>query len=136
MPATMPDLPIELTLLAWSVILLLVYVMTQAQLANKDRGLAWNAGARDGEPKPLSPMAARAERALLNFRETYPAFVAAVLIAVVAGRTGAWSQAGVWLWFLGRIVYLPLYLFGVPYIRTLAWGVSLVGILLVLFQIA
>ena len=132
---TMTDLPIELTLLAWSVLLLLVYLMTQAQLANKDRGLDWNAGPRDGQAKPLSLTAARAERALLNFRETYPAFVAAVLIAVVSGRTGAWSQVGVWLWFLGRIAYLPLYVFGVPYVRTLAWGVSLAGILLVLFQI-
>ncbi len=136
MLATMTDLPIELTLLAWSVLLLLVYLMTQAQLANKDRGLDWNAGPRDGQAKPLSLTAARAERALLNFRETYPAFVAAVLIAVVSGRTGAWSQVGVWLWFLGRIAYLPLYVFGVPYVRTLAWGVSLAGILLVLFQIA
>lgn len=133
---TMPELPIELILLAWSVILFLVYLMTQAQLANKDRGLAWNAGARDGEPKPLSPMAARAERALQNFRESWPAFIAVVLIAVVSGRTGSWSQAGVWLWTLGRIAYLPLYVFGVPYIRTLAWGVSLLGILLVLFQLA
>jgi uncharacterized MAPEG superfamily protein len=131
----MPSLPIELTLAAWSVLLFLVHVVLQGQLATRDRGLAWNAGPRDGEPPPLSPVASRAERALANFSQSWPAFVVAALAVVVAGRTGAWSQVGAWLWFLARIAYLPLYVLGVPYIRTLAWGAALLGILLMLFQL-
>ncbi|GGE06372.1 membrane protein [Aureimonas endophytica] len=131
----MPHLPIELTLLAWSVVLLVVHIGLQGQLATRERGTDWNAGPRDGEAKPLGRHAARAERALSNFQETYPAFVAAVLIAVLSGRLGWWSTAGAWLWFLGRIVYLPLYIFGIPYIRSLVWLVSLLGIVLILFQL-
>jgi uncharacterized MAPEG superfamily protein len=36
------------------------------------------------------------------------------------------------LWIGGRIVYLPLYGLGIRYVRTLAWVVSLVGIVMVL----
>ena len=36
------------------------------------------------------------------------------------------------LYLLGRLLYLPLYALGVAYIRTLAWGVSLVGLVMVI----
>ena len=91
----MTPLPIELTILAWSVVLLFVHISLQGMLATCERGSAWNAGPRDGDMPALSPLAGRAERALANFKETYPAFVAAVLIVVVSGRTGGWSEVGV-----------------------------------------
>ena len=36
---------------------------------------------------------------------------------------------GAIVWFAARIVYLPLYLFGVFMIRSLVWNVSLIGLL-------
>jgi uncharacterized MAPEG superfamily protein len=128
-------LPIELTILAFSVLLLFVHIGLQGMLATRERGSAWNAGPRDGEMPPLGPLAGRAERALSNFNETYPAFIAAVLTVVVAGRTGGWSELGVWLWLIARIAYIPLYLGGVPYIRSLLWLVSVAGIVLVLAEL-
>ena len=132
---TLTTLPTELSLLAWSVILLFVYIMLQGQLSTSERGLTWNAGPRDGESKPLGPVASRAERALTNFQETYPAFIAAVLAVVVAERTGWWSITGAWVWLIARVVYLPLYVFGVPFVRSLVWLVSLVGIAMILVQL-
>ena len=38
------------------------------------------------------------------------------------------SPRGAEVWFAGRVVYLPLYLFGVPWLRTAAYGVSLAGL--------
>ena len=40
-----------------------------------------------------------------------------------------WGAA---LYFWGRVVYVPLYAFGVPYIRSLVWLVSLAGLVMVL----
>ena len=40
------------------------------------------------------------------------------------------SAAG--LYFFGRLVYLPLYAFGVAYVRSLAWAVSLAGLIMVI----
>jgi hypothetical protein len=42
----------ELKTLGWSVVLGLVYVMVAAALGTQQRGLKWNAGARDGDPQP------------------------------------------------------------------------------------
>ncbi|KAB0677597.1 MAPEG family protein [Aureimonas leprariae] len=135
-PSPLTSLPIELALLAWSVPLLFLHIALQGVSVTRERGRAWNAGPRDGEAKPLGRFAGRADRALANFKETWPAFIVAVLAVVVAGRAGTWSAAGAWVWFLARIVYLPLYLFGVPYIRSLAYVVSVLGIFAVLFQLA
>ena len=128
-------LPIELIILALSVPLLFVHIGMQGMLATRERGSAWNAGPRDGDMPALSPLAGRADRALANFKETYPAFIAAVLIVVVAGRTGGWSELGVWLWLVARLGYIPLYLAGIPYIRSLVWVASAVGILCVLAEL-
>ncbi len=127
-------LPTELLLLGWSTVLLFAYVMIQGQTATRDRGLDWNAGPRDGEQKPLGEMAGRAERALKNFQETYPVFVALALGLAVTDRTGGLGVIGAWCWFGARIAYIPLYLFGIKYVRSLCWTVSILGLLLMLIR--
>jgi uncharacterized MAPEG superfamily protein len=127
-------MPTELTLLGASTILLFVHVMIQGQTVTRDRGLAWNAGARDGEQPPLGPLAGRAARALANFQETYPVFIALALGLAVTGRTGGLGATGALLWVAARVAYVPLYLLGVPYVRSLAWVVSMPGLLLMLIR--
>ncbi len=127
-------LPTELLLLGWSTVLLFAYIMIQGQTATRDRGLDWNAGPRDGEQKPLGEMAGRAERALKNFQETYPVFIALALGLAVTDRTGGIGAIGALLWFGARIAYIPLYLFGVKYVRSLSWTVSILGLLLMLIR--
>ncbi|RZM11954.1 MAG: hypothetical protein EOP67_66415 [Sphingomonas sp.] len=130
----MTHLPTELLLLGWSTVLLFAYVMIQGQTATRDRGLDWNAGPRDGEQKPLGEMAGRAERALKNFQETYPVFIALALGLAMTDRTGGTGAIGAWLWFGARIAYIPLYLFGIKYVRSLCWTVSILGLLLMLIR--
>ncbi len=132
----MTTLPIEITLLGWSTVLLFAHLMLQGQTATRERGLGWNAGPRDGEPAPLGPLAGRAQRALTNFQETWPAFIALALALTVTGRTGGIGAVGAATWFVARIAYIPLYLLGVPYVRSLCWLVSILGLLLMLIRLA
>lgn len=120
---------IELTMLAWSTMLGLVYVLVAAALATRQRGLRWNVGNRDGAPEPLDGMAARAARARGNFLETFPLFAAVVLAVVLAHRNGAPTALGVQCYFWARVAYLPIYIAGIPYLRTAVWIVSLWGLL-------
>ena len=131
----MTPLPLELTLLGWSVVLLVVAILLQGQLATRELGVGWNAGPRDGDQHPTGALAGRAQRALDNFKESYPAFIALALALAVSGRTGGLGATGALLWFVARIVYHPLYLFGVPYIRSLVWVASMFGLLLMLIRL-
>lgn len=122
---------VELTLLGWSVVLGLVYAMFAAALMTQQRGLKWNASNRQGDTQPLTGMAGRAERASRNFLETFVFFAAAVLAVELAQRSSATTVLGAQLYFWARVVYLPIYAIGIPYLRTLVWAVSVAGIVMV-----
>lgn len=123
---------IELTMLAWSVVLGLAYVLLAAGLATLQRGLKWNAGNRDGEVKPLTGVAARAERASRNFLETFVFFAAAVLAVALAHRNTVHTALGAQVYFWARVAYWPVYAAGIPYLRTLIWIAAFWGLLQVL----
>ena len=122
----------ELQMLAWAVVLGLVQLAVAASLSTQQRGLMWNAGPRDGEPKPLTGVAARMDRALKNFLETFPFFAVAVLAVAMTGLTSGDTAMGAQLYFWARVAYVPLYAAGIPFLRTVAWAASLVGLVMVL----
>jgi uncharacterized MAPEG superfamily protein len=115
-------------LVALSTVLLVFHIMLQGQLATRELGSQWNAGPRDDNKKPQGKYAGRAERALRNFQETYPAFIGLALALALAAPQSGLGQIGALIWFAGRLAYIPLYLFGVSYIRSLAWLVAMIGL--------
>jgi uncharacterized MAPEG superfamily protein len=117
-----------LVLLALSVALLVFHIALQGMLATKELGSEWNAGPRDDAREPAGILAGRAARASANFRETYPGFVALALGLAVAGDPSGWGLIGAGLWFVARVVYIPLYLAGVPYVRSVVWLAALAGL--------
>lgn len=125
-------LPVEIRMLAWSILLGLVQLFAAAAAMTRQRGLRWNAGPRDGEPPPLRGVGARLDRAWRNFLETFGFFAAAVLAVVATGRGDAGTALGAQLYFWARVAYVPLYAAGIPYLRSLVWAVSVAGILMVL----
>jgi uncharacterized MAPEG superfamily protein len=132
MPTTFPPI---LQVLTWGCILAFIHIFAAVQAKTGQYGTKWNMGARDEELPPLNPVAGRLARAQANFFETFPVFIAAVFLAVVAGpesMSDSQVALGGWLWLGGRVAYLPLYAFGVPVVRSLAWIVSLAGIVMVL----
>lgn len=128
-------MPVELAILAWSMILLLVHIFAAAQAKTKQYGPKWNMGARDESLPPLNPLAGRLVRAQANYMETLPIAIVALIGVVVAGRTSEWTAMGGWIWLGARIVYLPLYGFGVPVVRTIIFLASLVGLLIALWPL-
>ncbi len=126
---------IELQVLGWSMLLGIGQVLLTAAAVTRERGVGWNASARDQPAPPPGLLAGRLQRAQSNFFETFPFFAAAVLGVVLAGRTDAGTALAVQLYFWARVVYVPLYAVGVPYIRSLAWVVSLVGVVMLVLRL-
>ena len=124
----------EITVLGWSVVLLLVQIAAQA-VSSYDLGPNYLMGPRDQNFEPTGKIAGRAKRASANFRETYPAFIGLALALAMKGDVSGWGIGGAWLWFACRIAYIPLYLAGVPYIRSLAWSRALEGMQPILRQV-
>ena len=132
MPTTLPT---ELVVLTWGCILGFIHILAATQAKTRQYGTKWNTGARDEELPPLNPVAGRLTRAQANFFETFPIFLAAVILALSTQPIGGpdkMTGLGAWLWLGGRVAYLPLYAFGVPLVRSLAWIVSVVGIVMML----
>ena len=122
----------ELIALAWGCLLAVVHIWLPIRAKTQQYGLKWNMGPRDEAQPPASAMAGRLERAQANFFETFPIMIAAVAIVSIADAESRWTAIGALLWLGARAVYLPLYAFGVPVARSLAWTASVLGIALVL----
>jgi uncharacterized MAPEG superfamily protein len=84
----------ELAMLAASCVLCLIQIVIASHAASIQRGYRWAASARDVEVPPLTRTAGRLERALRNFLETFPVFVAAIVLVDVLGREAALSNWG------------------------------------------
>lgn len=127
---------IELTYLAWTLVIAIVQILWADFARTGQYGLKWNTGARDEEMPALKPMGARLFRAQANLYETLPLFIAAVLIATVAHKDGTWLTLwGCRLYVWGRVLYVPLYAFGVKQIRSLVWLLSFAGLLMTIAAI-
>ena len=124
----------DLELLVWSAALTLVQMLIAVAGATMQVGLPRLAGNREGLPT-LTGWAGRAQRAHLNMLESLAVFAIVVLVAHVAGLANETTALGATLFFWGRVAYALIYLAGVPWLRTLAWLVSVAGILLVFSQL-
>jgi|GEM_PF-25973 len=123
-------LTVELKLLGASSLLGLAQIIAASHAASLQRGYRWTGSARDEPVPPLTGIAGRLQRSQVNFLESFPLFAALLLADHLAGRNGALTLWGAHLYFWGRLAYVPLYVSGIPIIRSLAWNVAAVGILL------
>jgi uncharacterized MAPEG superfamily protein len=125
---------IELRLLIWSAALAVVQMVIAVGAAITQVGFLRLIGNRANLPD-LTGWADRAQRAQRNTLESLPIFAALVLVAQVAGKTNAATAFGAELFFWARLAYAPVYVIGVPGLRTALWGISFAGLLQVLLQL-
>ena len=122
----------EMSMLLWSVVLGLVQIALVSAYSLSGRGVVWAVSARDEARPALVGIGGRLDRARANFLETFPFFVAAVLGAHLLQVHDSMTVLGAQLYFWARLLYVPAYATGIPYLRSLIWGVSIVGIVLLL----
>lgn len=125
----------ELTIAVWMIILAVIQVLLPAGFRNRETGLEYNASARDQAGPPTGIITGRLQRAQKNLFETLPLFFAAIIIAHIAGVTGNLTYYGAWVYFIARILYVPAYAFGIPYIRSLIWFTSMIGLAMIVLAL-
>ena len=106
----------------------LITVVAGAAIRNQEwttEGRDIGLGNRDNL-KEATPMGGRAERAAKNSIEAAVFFVPLALIANTAGLD-AEVMLGAQVAFWARIAYVPIYIAGIKYLRSLVWIVGVVG---------
>ncbi len=121
----------ELRVLAFSVALIFIQFFTTSYFYLKQRGSRWNASNRDQPAPILVGVGGRVERSYKNIMETFPLFLTAIALVEFSGTQNSISGAGSLIYIISRVLYFPIYAFGIPFWRTLVWGVSIVGILMI-----
>jgi uncharacterized MAPEG superfamily protein len=74
-------------------------------------------------PPPQTQLQERTTRAGLNLQESLPAYLALCLLAMIQ-QVDVTQLALAWL--VLRVIYVPCYMFGIIYVRSLIWIGSLV----------
>ena len=130
-------MPIEISYLIASVALFLVMIFAQSFGAIfSGRSVADLVGARDGLPSDgYSAFHGRAKRAQANMIEGMMMFVPLVLAAAYLNAFNSMTALGAAMFFWSRLVFAPCYWFGVPWLRTLVWLLSIAGLILIFLQI-
>src|SRR5947207_900838 len=121
---------IELRLLAYAVALLFVIMLNQANVGVMAQGPKPMMGSRDNLPAPKS-FQARTKRLLDNHIEGLVMFAPLVLIAAQQHISNDITVLGARLFFYSRVAHAACYLVGVPFLRTLAWLVGIVGTVMI-----
>lgn len=124
----------ELMYLLWSVALTAVLVVVATLGAMQQVGLRKLAGNRENMPE-LEGWAGRAERAHRNMLESLVLFAILVLVARALNVSNSLTLLGAQLFFWGRVAHAVLYIAGISWLRTAAWVVSVVGLLLIFLQL-
>ena len=116
----------EMTMLVWSAALAWLQILPYSAGRNGAWTPAQVFGNRDDAPTD-SGWVGRALRAHKNMLESLPIFAALVLVAQVTNQTSHLTALGAELFFWARLAYAVIYIAGVPYVRTAAWFVGVVG---------
>ena len=118
----------ELTILALYGLVVALTIVWQVLAAMAQVGLPMLATARDDMP-PLTGTAGRLKRAVTNSVTAMALFAPAVLILAQTDRLGGSGLLAAQAFLVARILYVPVYAFGIPWLRTVVWAVGFLATL-------
>ncbi|MGF1545207.1 MAG: MAPEG family protein [Parvularculaceae bacterium] len=119
----------ELAYLAASSVLYLLMVLAQGALRNLENDPKTLLGPRDGVVDKGVRLQ-RASRALRNMNEAMHMFAPLAVVVVMTGAANGVSALGAALFFWARVAFAPLYVLGISTVRSIAWAIGVVGVLM------
>jgi uncharacterized MAPEG superfamily protein len=80
----------------------------------------------------LPELAQRAERAHENLKENYPPFAVAILLLAFSGGYTPYTAIAALVFLFARLVHMPAYILGIPWLRTSSWAAGFIAMLYLL----
>jgi len=120
----------ELWILLAAALLGLIHLSAASFSFKSQVGNRYTVGPRDENLQPAG-LAGRLHRAHRNFLETFALFAVCVIVVHLTDSYGPLSYWGSILYLGGRVVFLPLYAAGVPWLRSFSWNLATLGLVLV-----
>ena len=91
-------------------------------------------GSRDDTPS-LTVRGSRAERALNNLKESMPIFLTLAVLAIVLEKDSGLALTSAAAFFVARVIYVPLYVKGIPFLRSGVWIVAFFSLFVMAFSL-
>lgn len=113
----------ELSILALYGLLVIITLLIQVLAALGQVGLPMLASPRDHMPA-LTGIAGRMQRCLQNSVVAMALFAPPVLSLVIQDATSASTLLACQVFLIARLIYLPVYAAGLPWLRTGVWMVG------------
>lgn len=124
-------MPIEVKILGFAALLQYVQFLLMAVPANMQLGPGYTMGPRD-EPRALTGVGGRLQRAMNNHFEGLMLFTIAVVVVVLGSASSPLTINCAWTYLAARVLYVPAYAFAIPYMRSLVWAVAFIATLVML----
>lgn len=123
----------ELTALTLAALLQALQFSMYSVTAQMQVGTKYAASPRD-EPRQLTGIAGRSQRAMNNHFEGLILFGIAVIVVLQSGQSTPFTQTCAWVYLAARVLYVPAYLFGLSPWRSLIWFVGFMATMLMLIS--
>jgi len=116
----------NILILSFLLVMIQLTIPMLIELLTRNTNLKYFLSSRDENIK-ISAHAQRANRALKNLLETFPIFIGLAILSLINDVDNS-SIALFWLIF--RIIYVPVYVLGINYLRTGIWAATLICLIL------
>ena len=115
-----------LIILSFLLVLIQITIPILISLFSKSIEVSYLFSSRD-ENSETSIYEDRANRGLKNLFETYPIFIGLVLLSITKDVN---NESLALFWLIARVIYVPVYILGIDYLRTGVWALSLISLIL------
>ena len=116
----------NILILSFLLVLIQITIPVLISLFTNNVKLSYLFSARDKEAN-TSIYVDRANRSLKNLFETLPIFIGLILLSIISDVDNSFLAM---IWLLARIIYVPVYIVGINYVRTGIWAIALICLIM------
>ena len=116
----------NILILSFLLVLIQITIPVLISLLTNNVKLSYLFSSRDNEAN-TSIYIDRANRSLNNLFETLPIFIGLVLLSIINDVDNSLLAM---IWLLARMIYVPVYIVGINYLRTGIWAIALICLII------